>query len=157
MKRTCPRALLQWSRRRLPRKPSTSATASGDLRDIPEKSWAPCGEAYLAKGRELLAAAKPAEAVPLLERASALAPSNADAATMLSSVRELRGKEDFKTQGPEVSAKLARALAHAKAKEWEEAETELNDAADATLKAFESLEVAKSIGRIGALLRAAGW
>ncbi|NOJ83436.1 transporter [Myxococcus xanthus] len=115
----------------------------GDLRDIPEKSRARCGEAYLAKGRESLAAAKPAEAVPLLERASALAPGNADAATTLSSARELRGKEDFKTQGPEVSAKLARALAHAKAKEWEEAETELN-AADATLKAFEGLEVAKS-------------
>ncbi|WP_246137760.1 transporter [Myxococcus llanfairpwllgwyngyllgogerychwyrndrobwllllantysiliogogogochensis] len=115
----------------------------GDLRDIPEKSRARCGEAYLAKGRELLASAKAGDAVPLLERASSLAPGNADVATTLSSARELQGKEDFKTQGPEVSAKLARALAHAKAKEWEEAESELN-AADATLKRFDGLEVAKS-------------
>ncbi|GHG93804.1 hypothetical protein [Comamonas sp. JC664] len=115
----------------------------GDLRDIPEKSWAPCSAAYLAKGRELLSAAKPADAVPLLERASALAPSNADAATALSSARELRGKENFKVKGPEVSAGLARAVAHAKAKEWEAAEAELKSA-DATLKGFEGLEVAKS-------------
>ncbi|AKQ68207.1 hypothetical protein A176_005119 [Myxococcus hansupus] len=38
---------------------------------------------------------------------------------------------------------MAQALTHAKAKEWEEAETELN-AADATLKAFEGFKVAKS-------------
>ncbi|RKH05530.1 transporter [Corallococcus sp. CA053C] len=115
----------------------------GDVGAIPEKSRAGCGAAYLAKGRESLAAAKLAEAVPLLQRASALSPGNADAATALSSARELRGKEDFKNKGPEVSAGLARALTHAKAKQWEEAETELN-AADATLKAFEGLEVAKS-------------
>ncbi|RKH47926.1 transporter [Corallococcus sicarius] len=115
----------------------------GDVGAIPEKSRAGCGAAYLAKGRESLAAAKLAEAVPLLERASALSPGNADAATALSSARELRGKEDFKNKGPEVSAGLARALAHAKAKEWEAAEAELN-AADATLKGFEGLEVAKS-------------
>lgn len=115
----------------------------GDVGAIPEKSRAGCGAAYLAKGRESLAGAKLAEAVHLLERANALAPGNADVVTTLSNARELRGKEDFKTQGPEVSAKLARALAHAKAKEWEAAETELN-AADATLKAFEGLDVAKS-------------
>ncbi|QAT83449.1 hypothetical protein EJ065_1851 [Corallococcus coralloides] len=115
----------------------------GDVGAIPEKSRAGCGAAYLAKGRESLAAAKLAEAVPLLERASALSPGNADAATSLSSARELQGKEDFKKKGPEISAGLARAVAHAKAKEWEAAETELK-AADATLKAFEGLEVAKS-------------
>ncbi|RKH42457.1 transporter [Corallococcus sp. AB050B] len=114
----------------------------GGVGDIPEKSRAGCGAAYLAKGRESLAAAKLAEAVPLLERASALTPSNADVATTLLSARELRGKEDFKVKGPEVSAGLARAVAHAKAKEWEAAEAELN-AADATLKGFEGLEVAK--------------
>ncbi|CAM4535920.1 hypothetical protein [Myxococcus xanthus] len=115
----------------------------GDLRDVPVASRARCGESYLAKGRESLAAARPEEAVALLEKASALVPSNADVAATLSNAKELRGKEDFKSKGPEVSAGLARALAHAKAKQWEEAETELN-AADATLKAFEGLEVAKS-------------
>ena len=115
----------------------------GDVGAIPEKSRAGCGAAYLAKGRESLAAAKLSEAVPLLERASALSPGNADVATALSSARELRGKEDFKGKGPEVSAGLARAATHAKAKEWEAAEAELN-AADATLKGFEGLEVAKS-------------
>ncbi|WP_426749859.1 hypothetical protein [Myxococcus sp. Y35] len=56
----------------------------GDLRDVPVTSRARCGESYLAKGRESLAAARPAEAVALLEKASALVPSNADVASTLS-------------------------------------------------------------------------
>ncbi|WP_233596016.1 MULTISPECIES: hypothetical protein [Corallococcus] len=80
----------------------------GSVGDIPTASRARCGESYLAKGRESLAAAKLAEALALLEKASALMPGNADVANALSSAKELRGKEDFKSKGPEVSAGLSR-------------------------------------------------